>query len=424
MGGLLNSAFKFFQPRGAAPASRAQRYSVACAQGHRLTGLRTEGYQALRCPTCGDGIFVLPRSPLPDPTDERGSSSRPRSRSSVPAHDEDDAPIALRDPDAVPDDEPQPEDAIDGEVIWEDEAPASPPNLTPVGSPEDLAAEEIAQASQASRPRQATRPKPGPKAKADESKGHVARVVEPRPRLADRLRARRNPLIFGGVLVIVAATVGFRLWRARIADLPRVAELGRTEGLTALDEGKFERAHQILSNARRAVESLSGEVEGASAIVQGADEASVIVNLVSESLESLLDQASRAESKAWESTFNELYAGRTVILDDFIRATPDGRGNGSYELEYEILPMSEGGKPRTRGRIDLTGFRLFELTKPRVGDHVSFGAQLKSFRYDLDRERWLVGLVPESGVQMTHARALEALGIAPDTDAAAEEAQP
>ena len=62
------------------------------------------------------------------------------------------------------------------------------------------------------------------------------------------------------------------------------------------------------------------------------------------------------------------------------------------------------------GRIDLTGFRHFELTKPKVGDQVTFGARLASFTRDIGRGEWLVGLVPDSGVSITHRRALEALG--------------
>src|SRR5581483_434348 len=49
------------------PPPRDQSFQVACSEGHRLRGERTEGYQALRCPSCGEGVFVLPRSPLPDP---------------------------------------------------------------------------------------------------------------------------------------------------------------------------------------------------------------------------------------------------------------------------------------------------------------------------------------------------------------------
>ncbi|HEU5115773.1 MAG TPA: hypothetical protein VFT74_03780, partial [Isosphaeraceae bacterium] len=64
---LLGRARKMLKGIGPGDSARPQYYSVTCPQGHSLRGLRTEGYQALRCPTCGEGIFVLPRSPLPEP---------------------------------------------------------------------------------------------------------------------------------------------------------------------------------------------------------------------------------------------------------------------------------------------------------------------------------------------------------------------
>lgn len=44
-----------------------QYYDVACPEGHRLSGERLETYQALRCPACGLGVFILPKSLLPEP---------------------------------------------------------------------------------------------------------------------------------------------------------------------------------------------------------------------------------------------------------------------------------------------------------------------------------------------------------------------
>jgi hypothetical protein len=145
----------------------------------------------------------------------------------------------------------------------------------------------------------------------------------------------------------------------------------------------------------------------------------VISNLVPSSLEEMLDEAARSDAKSWSDRFNTLYKGRTILLDAHIKEVPDPRGAGSYDLDYRIFREGEGGKPRSLGRIDLTGFHLFELTKPRVRDHVTFGAKLASFRFD--HEEWLVGLEPQSGVTMTHAKALEALGFGPSEPAPGEE---
>ena len=73
------------------------------------------------------------------------------------------------------------------------------------------------------------------------------------------------------------------------------------------------------------------------------------------------------------------------------------------------------------GRIDTTGFRHLELTQPKVGDRVQFGARLESFAFDTMSEEWRVGLVPDSGVEMIHKKALEAFGWPIPEDPPAED---
>jgi hypothetical protein len=218
------------------------------------------------------------------------------------------------------------------------------------------------------------------------------------------------------------ATVAFRIWRSRLQDLPRIAELGRVEGLAALDEGKFDRANQLLSAAKRAVARLGDEFQGASAIRQGADEAAIIVKLAPSSLEAMLDEAAPADANEWSDRFATLYKGRSIIVDAHVTAVPDGRGAGRYELDYRIFRGGDGGRPQSLGRIDTTGFRLFETISPKIGDRVTFGARLASFQFDMSHEEWLVGLEPE-GVLMTHTKALEALGW-PSADDRGQEGEP
>src|SRR5438309_8062033 len=100
---------------GPTEPARPQYYNVACAAGHRLHGQRTEGYQALRCPECGEGIFVLPRSPLPEPP--APPTARTRSPVSGRSSAIDDAPIALTDP-------PAPMGEPEAEVEWLDPVPS------------------------------------------------------------------------------------------------------------------------------------------------------------------------------------------------------------------------------------------------------------------------------------------------------------
>ena len=60
--------------------------------------------------------------------------------------------------------------------------------------------------------------------------------------------------------------------------------------------------------------------------------------------------------------------------------------------------------------IDFTGFQLFELATPHVGERVTFGARLSGFKHDNDRDLWVIRLEPKSGVFITHTKALERLG--------------
>ncbi len=118
---FLSQARKFLQNLGAEPQSRVQYFNVICASGHRVRGERTEGYQALRCPACGDGVFVLPRSPLPEPVAPSHPQSAKAAGSAggwipegpVELSDAPEGSVDVGDDDAV---------SNGAEIIWEDVA--------------------------------------------------------------------------------------------------------------------------------------------------------------------------------------------------------------------------------------------------------------------------------------------------------------
>lgn len=62
------------------PAPPAAPFKVACPCGAEQTGVRGARYQVVRCPGCGEDVFVLPRSPLPavpdDPPGGRPAAGR------------------------------------------------------------------------------------------------------------------------------------------------------------------------------------------------------------------------------------------------------------------------------------------------------------------------------------------------------------
>ena len=423
--GLFSRARNLFQGIGSLSEREVQHYGVVCPNGHRLRGERTEGYQAIRCPACEAGVFILAASPLPNPV--APAAARPR-RPAVAARTStvvDEGPIELRDATEVSvelADHGSP--PLDAEIIWEDEAPETQAPPPPVSTPSSPKAPRPDQPRSAprERPRRAARPRA---AEASETAAAARQIAIDE---AERPASRRNSrpfLIFGIVALVVVGTVALRIWRSHRQTLPLVAERGRVEGVPALEEGNFDKAHQLLSAARRAVDQLGGAVEGADQIRRAADDAAIFVNLVSESLEEMLDQAARTNPETWATRFESLHQGRTIVLDSRIQSAPDSP-EGRYEIEYVVMPTGEttnfrgigGARPERTARIDFNGFELFERFKPKVGDRVLFGARLADFRFDVEADGWVIRLQPKSGVFIHFDKALEALGWPPAAEIA------
>jgi hypothetical protein len=456
---FLGGAKKFWRDLGTEPPAKTQYFNVPCAGGHRVRGERTEGYQALRCPVCGEGVFVLPRSPLPEPVApdgaprSRGASSRSRGGRV------DEGPIELTDParGAI---KPGGDGAEHGEaeIVWDDEpAEASPPaGASARIAPEDLAAAEIdaarrAEAAAAARgdrpavarrteaePSQARRTRPDPRVQGArplrESAGRPApdRAVRGRPgpglapapaTIEVRSSPRRGPrigLIFFLLTLLIASTVAWRVWMNRRAQYPLIIDRGKAEGIPALEDGDFDRANQLLSAARSAVDNLGGAVADADEIRQAADEALIFVNLCPKTLEELLSEGGRAKDpETWASTFDTYYKGQSYLFDTLIESTPEDSESGAYEIAYVVFPpgeasrFSDGGlsPPDRFARIDLAGFEAIEKAGLKRDAHITFGAKLQSIVYDAGRKHWVVRLEPKSGVFITHRRALQALGL-------------
>lgn len=410
--GLFDRAKKVLQGRPIAGPARAESYRVACPEGHVLHGSRTDGYQALRCPECDAGIFVLPRSPLPEPVPPK--SGAPARRRAEPAMADE---LVLADPPSpaeiarartehaasrghpVAEPEPAPADVEpEAEIEWVDEV-------------EDGATSEPPPAEV--RPRKA-KPRPSAPAKkaapmAPETEpvpaGMIA--VEERPTFAEWAGRHKNPLIFTAVILIVVATVAMRLRQRRIEDLPRVVEIGRIQGMTRLDDGDFVAAKQILAEAASAVKGLGGQVEGAEEILQAAREAALFADLSGEPLGDLVEEAAKYNPPdAWPAHFDALYKGRSLIFTAEVVGVPDpDRAGSGYEIDQPIY-YGNGPAPAGRGRLDLAGFGLLEQARPNLHDVVTFGARLEAIRFDAGRSEWVVTLAPDSGAFITHAKAL------------------
>ena len=381
-----------------------QGYDIACPRGHRLQGLRNEGYQALRCPTCGEGIFVLPRSPLPDP---KASEANGRSESLHRRKSEEDAgPIPLVDP-------PQAKSLAEDEAVveWVDEEPESgeAPNDIEVPFEEELAA------------RRARKEREAKAIEEEEAFEEEPEEEFVRPTEGRWARRDRPALVATTVVILVVATVGLSIRRGMLREYPRWVERGRTEGIEVLDRGDFDKARMILSRAREGVDALGGEIEGADAIRQASAEANLIVDLVPKTLEEILDEAATYPNlDDWPAHFKRTYQGRSIIIDSTVRL-PGRSGGGTDkppDLDYRVLTRGPGG-PRV-ARISLEGVSLFKLLEFKEGDRVVFGARLAGLSPENEGSGWVVALEPKSAVLMLHPKALSSLGF-PDSQSPSTE---
>ncbi len=165
------------------------------------------------------------------------------------------------------------------------------------------------------------------------------------PRTTRRI-GRRPILVLACVALLAIGALSLRNWRQHRENLPQVVRIGHTQGIAALEDGKFDLAYQLLSEAKAAVVALGDAVEGTAEVRHAADEASIFVNLLTDSLETLLDEAARTSPQAWSDRFETMYKGRAVIIDARITATPDTAGSNRYELDYVVLPAGQGARGR------------------------------------------------------------------------------
>ena len=249
-------------------------------------------------------------------------------------------------------------------------------------------------------PTQRPSPKPGQLPEVDH------RAVAVQPTLREWGWAHRNVLLVAAVVLLVVGAVAIRWRRQRLEELPQIAEIGRTEGLKKLDAGDFDAAKKLLSDAADAVNGLGGGFEGAESIRQGALEAAIFADRAPKGIAEIVEEARRSDPKQWPSTFASLYKGQSVIIEAPISEVPDpNRPGSSYQIYYPIY-FGEGSKPIAKGRIDLSGFKLFELSQPKLDDMKLFGARYASVELDTTSDVWVVTFEPDSGVFITHTKAL------------------
>ena len=436
-----------------------QTFELACPDcGATIQGRRHESYQAIRCPVCRGGVFVLPRSPFaepPPPPFREPTRVLAGPVAPMMSGTPDDRFRAVDDP-VVPDIawteaerafEPTPDPSRDRsadlavvedeplEIVWTDEQedPAPPPPPKPPARPRST---RTASTHAAPSPPPTSQP-PSPASPPAAKKGKSAAPTAPLPSV-DRLntaqgrprqdtppaqpfteadqritwsewvQTRRRVLIMLAVVGFVGVTIWQNLRQARLEEYPRIVAEGYERGIPALEAGQFDLAKQLLADALRAVEGLGGQVEHAAEIRQAAREAFLYADLCRESLETVLDEAARSDPVEWPIRFRRLYQGQAVVLEATVEEEPT---LGGISIDDRIF-TGPGPRPQRVGRFVLADLNAFRDLKPapRPGDRLRFGARLQSLTLDPDTNEWFIRFEPNSGVFLTHTRALEVLG--------------
>jgi hypothetical protein len=247
----------------------------------------------------------------------------------------------------------------------------------------------------------------------------LARSPAPLPGL--RRRPWVLPALAAGLtlLLLVAASVVFfgPFNRPRNGNPPLDPEGGQAKAgpeqfadrLTAarrqLGQGNVRLALEELQAARALCERdprVCGRAQRRE-LAQLRRQASLLVDLLSESLGEVVQHAAGVQEREWQSDFPHRYRGKALVLDLEVRPGLGGR------LEYDlVLPVR--GELAQAELNDLELLRRLPLEQPQ---RVVFGARLASVRREPGRS-WVVRFEPDSGVLLTDPEAAVACFLSPD----------
>jgi hypothetical protein len=248
-------------------------------------------------------------------------------------------------------------------------------------------------------------PLPPARAARDErTPAPTARPEDEGQRTTDKSRLLLPVVLFSLSLVLAAGV----LWWARGpgsgkkpaggSDLDEV----RTRivaGAKALGEGNSQLAVDELEVARQLVRRHPHLVSKGEArqLAQLHNQATLLADLLTESLGELLSRAVGLEEREWQAVFQRRYSGKAVLFDAEVRRD----GAGQYQLGYRLWAGLEPGRAAIE---DLTLLANLPLEKPQ---RLLFGARLAAIRRE-PPGIWVVRFDPGSGVLLTHAGAVTA----------------
>lgn len=348
-------------------------FSLRCLCGEYIVGQRRDEHQSLICPSCGQAVFVLARSPLPE-------LALPIAAAHAPAVAR---PVGKR---------------IDKGVA------VHPPVAASVNGDATIAMQVEDVDDYVKRPKhRAQRPMEAGHAPAEivsrrsmgESLASAARALVPPRRWFSTPR-----LVLAGSALLVFATV---VWQVNARKLNALREelvpAGR-RGLQAMFEGKIEEAHERLGFAVQALDRLKEDFPDAGKFRQAFREVDIVANLNPLPFEELGREQRDAES------FDRQIHGRTILIDAEVEKVDGG---------WRIATIGfVGDRPVV---VDRAGLRLFETLGINARTRLIFGARISDAHLDED-DRFALRLDRESGVLLTDARLFADLGLSRDPAAA------
>jgi hypothetical protein len=185
----------------------------------------------------------------------------------------------------------------------------------------------------------------------------------------------------------------------------------RAVGENALQAGRLQLAAEEFAKARQLALQQSDPLPLAEllSLNQKLRETSLLADLLSESLDEILERAARLPEDEWKAQFEKRYRGtgsaNAVVFDAEVRQI----GPRRYRLDWEL---SAGTEP---ARVEIDELRFLEdlpLQEPR---RLLFGARLGSIQREQNGV-WVVRFEPTSGVLLTDPRALSVRYPAPVDD--------
>jgi hypothetical protein len=213
---------------------------------------------------------------------------------------------------------------------------------------------------------------------------------------------RRPVLAALATLAIVVAIFAllFLLLPPRPSASPEQIQAHITAGQEALAKGRFHEALKEFDVARRQLGENPRALTPAEErqLTQWRRQASLLADLLSESLDEILLLAARSEDKEWHERFVEHYKGKAVV---FAPAEVQRDGAGQYQIHWVVRA---GDEP---ARLEIGDLTMLRTLPPDDPARLVFGARLGSIARE-DKGVWVIRFEPESGVLLTDEPALAA----------------